>query len=262
MRDTLKDKNYFDNLIIKLYSSQERRYKKIKNNEIKLDRLKVVKRSMSGNFNRIITAKYSRGDDMCSKDLYDDYKKEVTLLNEAWEQNTGLFPFKIGSEIILLNQYGRSAYIIMLNRLSLGVLLNASIEDYILLVDYIDKDEVKDFLFEFLIKQLIPERKKCTQESYKDFFDINETFDSLKQVIIEDDKNLAQKGLKRFLEKEWYNCFKGTPLYNEHTNEHNTYSGYWCFVAAAIVKIKQLDDSSFKDNQYYPKDLIQSSKEQ
>ena len=45
-------------------------------------------------------------------------------------------------------------------------------------------------------------------------------------------------------------------MYGLHKNVHDLYVGYWCFIAAAIVKIKDLDDSTFRDNKYYPKDLI------
>jgi hypothetical protein len=34
------------------------------------------------------------------------------------------------------------------------------------------------------------------------------------------------------------------------------YSGYWCFEAAAVVKLLGIDDSSFRDNEYYPADLL------
>lgn len=35
-----------------------------------------------------------------------------------------------------------------------------------------------------------------------------------------------------------------------------TFSGYWAFEVAAIVKIKGLDDSSFRDHKYYPSQLL------
>ena len=75
-------------------------------------------------------------------------------------------------------------------------------------------------------------------------------------MIVESDNIKASNELKYFLENEWYNSFKGTPLYEQHKMSHSIYSGYWCFVAAAIVKIKGLDDSTFRDNKYYLKDLV------
>lgn len=59
-----------------------------------------------------------------------------------------------------------------------------------------------------------------------------------------------------FLEEDWYREHRQFGWYNSHTNKHNTYSGYWSFETAAVVKIMELDDSNFIDNQYYPKDLV------
>ncbi|RNC86850.1 MAG: DUF1911 domain-containing protein [Winogradskyella sp.] len=49
---------------------------------------------------------------------------------------------------------------------------------------------------------------------------------------------------------------KDTSGYNQHAKSNGNYVGYWCFVVAAIVKIKDLDDSSFKNSKYYPKDML------
>jgi hypothetical protein len=37
---------------------------------------------------------------------------------------------------------------------------------------------------------------------------------------------------------------------------HDTYYGAWSFESAAITAILDLDDSRFKNNKYYPKDLV------
>lgn len=62
--------------------------------------------------------------------------------------------------------------------------------------------------------------------------------------------------MKLFLEKDWKNAFHDTPVFQAHKSPHAIYVGYWCFVTAAIVKLKELDDSSFKNIPYYPKDLV------
>ncbi len=45
----------------------------------------------------------------------------------------------------------------------------------------------------------------------------------------------------------WYNAHKDTP---------EIYFGYWRFDVAAIVKSLSLDDSAFRDNPFYPKDIL------
>lgn len=45
-------------------------------------------------------------------------------------------------------------------------------------------------------------------------------------------------------------------LFKTHYSEHNIHTGYWCFESGAIVKILGLEDSNFKEQKYYPYDLI------
>lgn len=149
-------------------------------------------------------------------------------------------------------------YIYILELISIAVLITAPNEDFELIGECIDKDGVSDFLYEFLMKSKFKERKDIVAESYSRFFGINQKYGRLKYIINEMDNSIAEKELKFFLENEWYQNLKDTSLYNQHLNQHNIYSGYWCFVAAAIVKIKGLDDSSFRNNQYYPNDLLKN----
>jgi hypothetical protein len=41
-----------------------------------------------------------------------------------------------------------------------------------------------------------------------------------------------------------------------HKSQWNIHSGYWSFESGALVKILGLDDSSLKDTQYYPYDMV------
>ncbi|MDR0574163.1 MAG: DUF1911 domain-containing protein [Tannerella sp.] len=47
-----------------------------------------------------------------------------------------------------------------------------------------------------------------------------------------------------------------TGWYNDHKNGGNLHYGYWSFESGALVKILGLDDSSLKDMQYYPYDMV------
>ena len=83
MRDKLKDLDYFNNFIDKLYNSQDKRLDKFKRNQIKTDRIPSVKRDMFKNYLRIISAKYSRGDDMFSNQLKNDFSKKIQLISSS-----------------------------------------------------------------------------------------------------------------------------------------------------------------------------------
>lgn len=67
-------------------------------------------------------------------------------------------------------------------------------------------------------------------------------------------KAQAEAAMKDYLEK-WYKLHRNDPWYETHKKEL-VYKGYWCWEAGAITKIMQLDDSSFKDNLYYPYDMV------
>ncbi len=55
--------------------------------------------------------------------------------------------------------------------------------------------------------------------------------------------------------RNWYSLNKETPWYNSHKRQWG-YSGYWCWEAAAVVKIMGLDDANFKDHPHYPYDMV------
>ena len=60
--------------------------------------------------------------------------------------------------------------------------------------------------------------------------------------------------LDRYLSKEWYN--KDCGCYRAHKSRCNVYYGYWSFDAGAIAKILGLHDDSLKAKRYYPYDLV------
>ena len=62
--------------------------------------------------------------------------------------------------------------------------------------------------------------------------------------------------LKKYLDS-WYVNSKVRGWHDLHLITNNFgYSGYWCFEAALIVKLYNIDDSSFRDHQYYPAALV------
>lgn len=56
-----------------------------------------------------------------------------------------------------------------------------------------------------------------------------------------------------YMEYEWYPSSKGLPWYDSHMSDENIYAGYWCWLAAAVLKIKSVKHSKGK---YIPVDLI------
>ena len=70
--------------------------------------------------------------------------------------------------------------------------------------------------------------------------------------VIESEPEQRPNLVKAYLEA-WYKL-EGSPDY--HLMDTDAYIGYWCWEAALVVKLYDIDDSSFIDHEYYPKDLV------
>jgi len=258
MRDKYKGKAYFNDYINTLYNTQEALIEKLKNHLVKSDRIASVKMQLTKDYLNIIFAKYSRGDDMFAKEVYSVFENTVNLMTEYWSerhQNTLYYLEK--NKVIYLKQYTLSYHVYMLNMLSIGYLLNVDDKQFQLINDFIEKDEIKDFIYDFLLRSKLQDKAPITDSNFKVFSGFKDPFITIKQIINTTNKDDAVVKLKSFLENEWFKIIDKHNLYSSHTHKFDVYCGYWCFPAAAIVKIKGLDDSSFRDNPYYPKDLIQ-----
>jgi len=250
MRDRIGIYDNLKKLITNNESANNLWLKRIKNGEVNPDRITNIKRTLSKSFLYNCSAKYSIGVEII--DLKNDILKAIELSNESWD---GFWKLKDknGNEY---EQYILSAYDEMLWMLSLGYLLDIPNEIFKKLVEVIDRDKVKDNLFEFIIAAKINERQPIKEESYRDYFGIPEAFIKIREAIKETDKTKAEKLVKEFITKDWYKNHKDAGWHNSHKSKHNVYFGYWSFETAAVVKIMCLDDNSFKDCQYYPKDLL------
>ncbi|MCX2682107.1 DUF1911 domain-containing protein [Galbibacter sp. EGI 63066] len=251
LRDQIKDKNFFDRIIANKVVSNKIWISKCENGEIKDNRVSFVKRNISWTNLTILSARYSAGYSV--EELVFNWKKSVKLIHESWD---GFWKLKQGTPPVEHDQYILSAYDEMLWMLSLGYLLDIEEADFKKLAEVIDRDGVKDYLFEFIIRAKLKDRQPITEESYREFFGIPDTFKKLRQAITETNKTKAENLIKEFITKDWYKNHKDAGWYNSHKSKHDTYFGYWSFETAAVVAIMNLDDSSFRDCQYYPKDLV------
>jgi hypothetical protein len=247
MRDKLKNPQYWEEGISLTQKLRCQTIYKLKNGMIADDRINDVKQYLVDTYLRTIKSKYSAG--YPSQELKNDLLEAIDLTYESWNNDSGV---KFNYEGRYLNQFLK--YDEMLWMLSLGYLLDVDNEDFKKLVNVIDRHHIQDFLFEFIIRAKLKDRKSITEESYEHGWIL---FGKLRQAITETDKVTAEKLVKDFVRKDWYKEHKNTGWYNSHKNlHHDVYFGYWSFETAAVVKIMGLDDSSFRDCQYYPKDLI------
>jgi hypothetical protein len=247
MRDKLKNERYFKKYEKNLIEWINERPKTLEKGEVaEMMKKSYSKVTFSLMLNYCISA-YSSG-----KDIAEVKKRYMDTLNYmpiGWIPEV-VRPYYKGKR---LNEY--SEYY-MLRMLSLGYLLDISEEDFSILVNLIDRDGVKDYLYEYIIRAKLKDRMPITEESYIKPFDLPNAFKRLRMAITEQDKKKSAKLVREFVEKDFVRYLKKSDQYDLHESEHEIYYGYWSFETAAIVKILGLDDSKFIDCQYYPKDLV------
>jgi hypothetical protein len=62
--------------------------------------------------------------------------------------------------------------------------------------------------------------------------------------------------IKQYLTRYWYKGHAGSGWYGSH--KLRTYSGYWSFDSAAVVKILGLDPAAFEGVDYFPGDVLKT----
>lgn len=82
-------------------------------------------------------------------------------------------------------------------------------------------------------------------------------FENLYKVFSADPSERPQQ-MKNYLEN-WYDTMKKSDWHNTHktakVNGAANFYGYWCFEAAAVTRVLGIDDTSYRDLAYYPKDI-------
>jgi len=127
---------------------------------------------------------------------------------------------------------------------SIGVLLHnrkKEFNDYLdeILLKYNSNDGMITFLMDYLQNRTA--QKAISRIDY--FNELLKSEDKLK--ILKEELGL------------WYDKHSDAYWYNAHESKNNTYCGYWCFEIAALVQIFGIDDTSLRENQYYPYEIKQ-----
>ncbi|WDF54384.1 PoNi-like cognate immunity protein [Mucilaginibacter sp. KACC 22063] len=230
IRDKIKDEAYFNNYV---GSTTDRK----RNYITRIEGLDDPKQGFINSsttldlFSRnILIAKYSQGEDI--EKLIGDFKESV-----KWFELT----------------YNSTAfYVQMLWMLSIGILLKIEQSEFDKLVELVKKDDPNDYIIDFLINSRYNWGKQSSdvkfETPYKALVDVI--------TLAQTDKQRSVERLKQYLDKEWYKGHSDAGWYDSHKNKHNTYAGYWSWESGALVIVLGLDDSSLKDQQYYPYDMV------
>lgn len=67
---------------------------------------------------------------------------------------------------------------------------------------------------------------------------------------------LDAEALRDYVEKKWYPSNREEAWYDSDKRSKGTYCGYWCFVGAAVAKIRGFHTEDFEGCVYFPIDLL------
>ena len=143
-------------------------------------------------------------------------------------------------------------YVDYINLLSAAILLHR--EDLIPriygLIEETDYDR-DDAVIEELLKFYLPDRPELDEWLWKPYRGVLDAIDADTPAEMAKDMHKYVKG--------WYKNMKGVAhFWGKHekiTPEFSPYYGYWAMCAAAFSYLYDIDDSSYRDEIVYPKDL-------
>ncbi len=231
LRDTLNtEEKYIENIEFDEQCIKEdfEEYQENKN-EWDEERIQVQFEDLSRYNYQVMISKYSLG--LPVADIIEDYKQGIYFMEKGWVAESG--------------------YIEMLWYLSIGIMLNIENDEFNKLVQLVEKNNLNDFLLDFLIKAKIHNHKQTSSLLWE------KPYSELKKVIDSaSEPQQAVKLLQLYVKKHWYKGHSDCGWYNDHNSKWGVHFGYWSFESGAIAKILGLDDTILKDQQYYPYDMV------
>jgi len=233
-RAKYKDKDYFTQKIkqfYELYAEHKAFYENlVKERGYKYEGHELMEHHLSNVKQMIFATKYSRGDSV------------ATLLEEGQETFMHfVYSWEVGD--FMYNQ--------VLNAISIGILMEADQFYFEQIASMMKQDKFEDYVISYLLAYKVPTHPVSTRFC----FPKDQNLQRIKEIT-QLPKLQAQASLKQYLEQDWYTKKNLEEDYNAHKRNDNSYIGYWSFESGAITKIMGLDDNSFKNNEYYPYDLV------
>lgn len=222
----MRDIGNFSELIKQLNNRISKFKNAMATGEAKPERFPSLKRAIYSSHLDISQAQYSNG---ANKDIV---KQAVLQCIPAFEDS---FQFVKG-----YGQYDEMIWLV-----SLAILCDIDIESFMRITNILKRDNVNDQLLSFIIKS----KDATWQES---------SAQVLQKHPYDKATNLnTAADIKFYLDKVWYQGHSDAAWHDTHLNKVvNCYSGYWAWEAAAIAKIKGIDDGSLKTQKYYPFDAV------
>lgn len=222
----MRDKGNFLELINILKEDIKYYQKAMTSGEAKPDRFDDLKSAIFESYLDIAQAHYSNGADKA------EVQQAVLDCISAFEDS---FQYVSG-----FGQYDEMIWLV-----SLAVLCDIDHESFKRITDVLKRDRANDVLLSLIIRS----KDTTWQES---------NAQPLQKHPYAKAVNLnTSQDIKNYLDKVWYQGHSDAAWHDTHKNTKvNCYSGYWAWEAAAIAKVKGIDDATLKNQKYYPFDAV------
>lgn len=240
VRGQYKDKTYFDEFIdFELGVIQDFRANLEEDLSSDPEKQERLKRAVFTSSLRTVLAMYSRGDDVSEiRRFFNEIVMDSFFL--GWRSDV-----EEPGTIFRLDGYYKLTWI-----LSLAIIFDLDEKKFGGIVEFVDETGKTDFFLDSLIAYKLKGRR------IREELHFPKNFSKFKDVLESTDKVGATRILQDYLAKNWYKSLVGTFWHDNHKSKHDSYFGYWALEAAAIIKIKELDDTGLKQISYYPYDLL------
>ncbi|BAY25354.1 hypothetical protein NIES2100_51600 [Calothrix sp. NIES-2100] len=233
-RETFKEQAYFDEQVRYNTEMLKKFNDVIENPDTGLEHRTNLRHTVFRRQLEQLITRYSRGEKIES--LKESFPQIVDALI-AYHEEPGhaVYNFKYFD-----------AYIYALWLVSLAILLDIDDDYFNKLIRELNNNR-RDAMYESLVALRVSGRSENSEILYPKPYNL--LFDALNSTGTEQ-INL----IKKFL-TQYYKGMKKAYWYDSHLGEDAGFFGYWCFELAAFVKMLKIDDSSFYENIFYPRDL-------
>lgn len=219
---------------------------------------------------RLKTEQYFEGYIACEKDRAAKFAKKMPLLKTpeqrkkcngylaSFEKNILTAEYSVGAPkpriaeafdryLSALAGCGVRSYAEMVDALSLDILLDRGGEGTQVLYE----DKAYDDALVLALKAYL---QKGMLEISGSGLRFAEHYGAFWEFLVGDEEDAAER-LIWYVGNDWYPSCREMSWYDSHASRENTYCGYWCWLAAALLKLK---DRSFQRDEfrYIPTELI------
>jgi hypothetical protein len=240
-REPLMDQKYFDETIAYMNQASPKFEAKIQEPDIKLDHQKKLLYKLFRDAYELLLTQYSAGYPIAQ--LRESFPV-IVARRERHQKALG----RLGTDFAAIDDYVTSLWLV-----SLGILLDIETPLFERLLACIG-NEGRDQLFERLTSTRVQGRpagaKVMFPKPYQTLYDATITSESEEPKMISAFLNTWYPSLGK-LGIYWHDNHKGP--------KGGGFFGYWCLEAGSVVKAFGIDDSEFRNAQYYPKDFVHSS---